>query len=175
MRKLSGVVVLSVFMLIGGAALAEGGNSPVNLALFSPIQITSETTSVDAFRFSLLYGVNQDVTGLDIGLVNVNRGNGLGVQWVAVGLVEGDFSGWQSGIVSSTKGHMYGLQSGAINITGTGEGVQWGLINKAESFKGLMLGFVNVTQNMDGLQIGLVNVIQNKDKFPVLPFINWVF
>ena len=175
MKKPSAAIAMIIIMLGSGGALAEGGTSPVNLAFFSPIQITSETTSVEALRISFIYGVNQDVTGLDLGIVSRTRGDGLGVSANFVGLVDGDFSGWQHGFVSNTKGHMYGLQSGAINIAGTGEGVQWGVVNKAESFKGLMVGLVNVTRNLDGLQIGLVNVIQNKEKFPVLPFVNWVF
>ena len=76
---MSRLAPLALVLLLVGAVPATAQESPVNLALFSPVQITAEDASVSAFRFSLLYGVNQDVTGLDLSLVGRTRGDGLGV------------------------------------------------------------------------------------------------
>ena len=97
MKRLVFIVVLVA--MTAGMAPVIAAESPVNLALFSPIQITREEDSVTAFRFSLVYGVNTGVTGVDLSLVGVNHGSGLGVSWHGAGLVDGDFTGWQAGLV----------------------------------------------------------------------------
>ena len=162
-------------LLAAAAAQAEQGTSPVNLALFNPVQITAEETSVTAFRFSLLYGRNHDVTGLDIGLAAISTGSGVGVQWAGVGLVAGDFTGWQTGLYTSTRGTFQGFQSGVVNHAVGGEGFQWGLVNITEDFSGFQLGFVNYAEKMNGLQIGLVNIIKSKAKLKFFPIVNWRF
>ncbi len=125
---------------------------------------------------TVVYGVNTDLTGLDLSLVGVNRGSVLGIQWAAVGLVEGDFTGWQAGIFHTTGGNFSGFQSGIYNGVATGTGFQWGFINTADQFSGFQLGFVNITESMtSGLQIGLVNIINNKDKLKFFPIVNWKF
>ena len=47
---------------------------PATLALFNPIQIFPESDSIEYFRWNFLYGVNDNVRGLDIGLVNQTTG-----------------------------------------------------------------------------------------------------
>ncbi|MFT5232235.1 MAG: hypothetical protein ACI9UK_000928 [Candidatus Krumholzibacteriia bacterium] len=170
-------VILVVALLVPNMALAEGSSGPVNLSLFAPIQILDETKSVDAFRFSLIYGVNQDLTGVDISLVGVNKGDLLGVQWAGVGIVDGDVTGIQLNFVSMAGGNMQGVQTGVYTKAGMGStGLQWGFLNTAEDFSGLQVGLVNITENMrSGLQIGLINVIKSKDKLKILPLVNWVF
>jgi len=163
--------------LVAGMAPVAAADSPVNLALFSPLQITREEDAVSAFRFSLVYGVNTGVTGVDLSLVGVNHGSGIGVSWHGAGLVDGDFTGWQTGLVSITGGRLTGLQSSGFNRAGGGQGVQLGLINMADGeFSGLMFGLVNVAEHMtSGLQIGLINIIENKDKMKFFPVVNWRF
>jgi hypothetical protein len=165
----------AVVLLVPAFALAE---SPINLALFNPVQITKETESVSAFRFSLIYGRNADMQGLDLSLVGRNTGSFTGISWTGVGMVDGDFTGGQIGwLASITEGNMQGLQVGAYTKAGSGSsGVQWGIVNTADSFSGLQLGFVNIAESMrSGLQIGLVNIINNKDKLKVFPIVNWKF
>jgi len=152
-------------------------NSPVNLALFHPIQINQETDGVTAFRFSLIYGVNTGVKGLDLSLVGVNHADGAGLSWHAVSFVQGEFTGWQNGLVTLTGGRMTGLQTSGFNRAGGGKGVQLGFVNMTDGeFSGLMFGFINIAEQMSsGLQIGLINIIENKDKLKFFPFVNWKF
>ena len=174
-RLLSAViVVLALSSILPSFAVADG---PVNLSLFNPIQIVKEDQAVTAFRFSLIYGVNTDLTGLDLSLVGINKGDVMGVQWAGVGITEGTFTGWQSGwLASITRGEFTGLQTGLYTNAGGGSGVQLGWINTAEEFSGLQFGFVNITNTMtSGLQIGLVNIIKNKEKLKFFPIVNWKF
>ncbi len=166
-------VILALGSILPSLALADG---PINLALFNPIQIVKEDQAVTAFRFSLIYGVNTDMTGLDIGLVALNSGSVTGFQWAGVGLVDGDFTGWQAGIFHTVGGNFTGFQSGLYNGVATGNGFQWGWVNTADTFSGFQLGFVNITENMtSGLQIGLINIIKNKEKLKFFPIVNWKF
>jgi len=157
-------------------ALAGDGESPINLSLFNPIQITNENTSVTAFRFSLIYGRNADVAWVDLGLVNRTTGSGKGLSWNGIGMIDGDFTGWQNGIANITKGHFVGYQSGWIyNRAGSGSGFMWGLYNSSSDFSGLQIGLVNICDRMNGLQIGLVNIIKSKEKLKFFPIVNWSF
>ena len=169
------LAVLAATLIVPAAARAE---SPVNLALFSPVQLTAETESVTAFRFSLIYGRNADLTGLDLSLVGLNSGSVSGIAFTGLGMVEGDFTGGQlSWLAAITNGNMQGMQWAIYNKAGLGSsGVQLGLLNTADDFSGLQLGFVNIAESMrSGLQIGLINIINNKEKLKVFPIVNWKF
>jgi hypothetical protein len=175
------LLTLATLVLVCGTlcpmtALAGDGASPINLSLFNPIQITKETTSVTAFRFSLIYGRNADVAWVDLGLVNRATGSGKGLSWNGVGMIDGDFTGWQTGLAAVTKGHFTGFQSAWLyNRAGSGSGFMWGLYNSSSDFKGFQLGLVNICDRMEGLQIGLVNIIKSKEKLKFFPIVNWSF
>lgn len=138
-------------------------DKPIQLALFNPIQIFNENTSITGLRISLLYGKNATVSGLDWGLVNhTTSGVSKGVQFGLVGLVEANYVGWQDNGVNITEEKFEGLQLGIVNYAGTVSGVQIGLVNYAS----------NMTK---GLQIGLVNIIKQGGQFPFFPIVNWAF
>ena len=171
-------LALILTILIPGPAIADEGSGPISLGLFTPIQIVGETKSVDALRLNLIYAKNADLTGIDLGLIGRNTGDVAGVAWNAVGVVDGNFTGWQdSWLASITRGNMQGLQVGAYTASGMGSsGVQLGLINTSDDFSGLQFGLVNVAESMrSGLQIGLVNIIKNKDSLKFFPLVNWKF
>lgn len=141
---------------------AAAADHPVQLSLFTPIQIFPASDTITGFRFSLFYGRNQGMTGLDIGLVaHIESGGFKGVQWSLVGLDHGDFLGWQAGGVTWTGKTMTGLQTGMVNIAERVEGVQFGL--------------VNYTGTIHGLQIGLVNIIREGGFLPVCIIVNGSF
>jgi len=153
---------IAIFALILVAQPVLAQEKPIQLSLFSPIQLVPEDNAISGVRLSLLYGKNKYVTGLDWGLVShCTSGMSKGVQFGIVGLVDADFMGWQSSVVNYTKGNF--------------EGFQWGFVNYAGHANGLQLGFVNYAMTMHGLQIGLVNIIKQGGQFPVFPIVNWSF
>jgi hypothetical protein len=157
--SLLGIVILA-FILVAQPILAQ--EKPIQLSLFSPVQIVPEDNAISGVRLSLLYGKNKYVTGLDWGLVSHSTsGMSKGVQFGLVGLVEADFTGWQNTVVNITQGNF--------------EGFQWGLVNYAGHANGFQLGLVNYAMTMHGLQIGLVNIIKQGGQFPVFPIVNWSF
>ena len=174
--------VVSVFALLAVCSLgtqegfADPEGEPFQLALFHPLQIREETASITALRLNLIYGKNVSVTGLDIGIANhCTGGQSVGLQYGLVGLIQGDFMGWQDNAISIIDGKFTGFQSGLYNHCGQGEGFQMGFVNRATDMRGFQLGLVNYTETMYGLQIGLVNIIQRKETLPVFVIANWSF
>lgn len=160
--KSSVAVCMLVLLLAIFGMNAQAQNKPVQLALFNPVQIFHESTSISGIRISLIYGKNASVSGIDWGLVNQTT--------------SGRSMGWQVGLVGVNAANFVGLESSLINLTdGNVEGVQWGLYNHAGSMNGLQLGFINHCGSMKGLQIGLVNIIKTGGQFPVFPIVNWSF
>ena len=171
------VMLFTFIVTIGmatGLTAAEAQETPIQLSLFSPIQIAKEETSVKGLRLSLLYGRNVNLMGLDIGCVCWNTGNVKGFQYGLVGITEGRFAGWQDNFWNQAS-DFAGFQSGGINKADTAEGFQWGLVNITKSMSGFQLGLLNMTENLNGLQIGILNVVSNKESLPVLPLVNWAF
>lgn len=166
------VALAALGVSFGSVAAQE---KPIQLSVFPPIQITGEDQSVSAVRLSLHFGRNRNVTGFDWSFVaNHTTGDQLGVQFGLGALVEGDFTGWQANAVNMTRGEMYGLQSGFVNVAGTGRGVQFGGVNYAkQNYRGLQLSFVNYAQSINGVQVGLINIIKEGGMFPVFPIVNW--
>jgi hypothetical protein len=158
--------------LVGAAPLTA--QSPIQLALVTPVQLVPEGSEVRGLRIDFLYGTNTAVNGFDIGLVNrTTRGPSSGIQWGGVNMVEGAFTGWQSGFVSMTHGKVFGLQSGFVNLAESSEGVQWGGFNSSTNHNGLQLALINYAERIHGVQIGLVNIIKIGGAFPVFPIFNF--
>jgi hypothetical protein len=153
---------LAVLLITLVSVPAMAAEKPIQLSLFTPIQLFSEDTPISGIRLNLIYGRNVSVTGLDWGLVNhTTTGNFTGVQFGFVGLADSDFLGWQDNGINIVKGNF--------------EGLQWGLVNYANYAHGIQLGFVNYAVSMKGLQIGLVNIIKQGGMFPIFPIVNWSF
>lgn len=162
MNTIRTIAVLLVALGILIPASVQAADRPVQLSLFTPVQVFPEEDHIKLLRFNLIYGRNASVTGLDLGLVNHTTGGGsLGIQWGLVSFNESDYTGWQYSSVNFTDGDFRGFQ--------------WGVFNYTRSARGLQLGFVNYAGTMYGLQIGLVNVIGEGGVLPVLPVINWSF
>lgn len=176
MRGILITALLGVAATVPATAGAQTADRSFELAIFSPLQLRSQDDAIRIFRFSLLYGSNVSVRGLDIGLVAHNSGGmSKGLQGSLVGLIDGDFMGWQTGLVSVTSGEFTGFQSGGYNQIDRGEAFQLGWVNRARDVSGLQIGLVNHAQNMYGVQIGLINIIKSKDSLVFLPIVNWSF
>ena len=161
MKRSARVSLFVGLSLLAGISSAGAQTKPIQLSLFSPVQIFPENASEAGVRLSLLYGNNVDVGGIDIGLVSRVTGSGTGFQWGAVGLVDGNFSGWQFNLINVTRGNVEGLQTGWYNSAAYVNGVQLGLVNHAGRMK--------------GLQLGIVNLIDIGGQFPFFPIVNWSF
>jgi hypothetical protein len=150
--------------------------TPVQIALWNPIQVFGEGFSVTGLRLNLILGANQDVTGLDLlGLASLTRGNHTGLQLALYDEVGGDLTGWQiGGLAADVDGRARGLQTAVfLNSAGEGTGVQVAAgVNRAEHMRGLQISLVNWTDELDGVQIGLIN-IHRKGWIPFFPLINF--
>lgn len=152
----------AILILFALPSVVLAQSEPINVALFNPIQIFPENTSIEGIRINFIYGKNVSVTGLDWGLVNhVGSGGFKGVQWGAVNISDASVTGWQNGLVNISKGNV--------------KGFQWGWFNSGDHVSGFQLGILNFAKSMYGLQIGLLNFIQTGGQFPVFPIINWSF
>jgi len=157
------------------AVTARSETQPLQLALFNPIQLVDEEASIRGVRLNFGYGANEALTGLDLGLVNQNRGNLTGVELGLVNYNKGDTAGFLLGLGNFNEGDVSELQLGAWNEANElATGSQLGVVNRTYMSKGMQLGLLNVTQRTDaGIQLGLVNYNPESRLFPVMPFINW--
>lgn len=131
-----------------------------------------------------VWGENQ-VNGLDLGLVNGLRGQSSGFSWALLGTYAESYRGviWGGVFVRST-GDVVGWQSGLVNFnTGSLVGLQSGFLNIGTNVKGVQLGFINYTENLEGVQVGLANIVTSNPWFTEFPnklatgfpFVNWSF
>ena len=147
------------------------------LSLWPGVQLRGTESPIRILRFGL-YNKNLSIKGLDIGIVNQTTGGvSKGLQMGVVGVVEGDFGGWQHNVVNIAHGKFDGLQGGSVlyNQLDHGEAVQIGFFNRAREISGFQLGIVNWAENMHGFQVGLINIISGKESLQFLPIVNWSF
>jgi hypothetical protein len=183
----STLVWLSLFTLtLGGLPQASGAqppetpssSTPVQLALWNPIQVFDEGVSVSGLRLILISGVSQDITGLDLfGIASLTRGDQTGLQLGFYDHVGGNLTGWQVGVLATdVEDRARGFQSAGIaNRAGQGSGVQFaGILNRTERMRGLQISLVNWTDELEGVQLGLIN-INRKGPIPFLPLFNFGF
>ncbi len=161
-------------LAVVAAVPAAAQEKPIQIALFTPVQIVPENQGVSVIRLNFIYSVNKSVKYFDWGLVNMTSGGpSAGVQWAFISINKGSFTGWQSSLAAVTQGPFVGLQSGFFTSAGQGEGVQWSAINTAANWRGLQFGLVNYAPQMHGVQIGLINIIKSGGQFPIFPIVNW--
>jgi len=149
------------------------------VSLFYPTQLHSDDYSVDGFRWDIFYGVNDDLQGVDIGMVNKSLGNAHGLELGAVNLVDKGFGGFQFSLFNEVKRDFRGVQLGLIaNVTGHSfEGVQAAVFfnDAQEEMHGLQIGLINHTGNLQGIQLGLLNFNDETRYLGFFPFINAAF
>jgi hypothetical protein len=155
-------VIFALYIILGFNTHLMAQEKAIQLALFNPIQIFHENTSISGLRFNLIYGKNASVTGLDLGFVNYTTEIQKGVQFGALNLTYGGFKGWQDGIVNVTKGNSAGLQTASINY-------------HQGNFVGLQISIVNYAETLEGLQLGLINIIGEGGFLPFFPVFNFDF
>lgn len=187
MRKITLLTLFIIFGTFFPQSALMGSNSHLGVSVFDPIQYPDRSSSVDGIRLNLFYGRNQDVNGLDLGVllpVTLNTLNGRlwGLQ-ISSYNETGSGTGIQWGFVNYSRRDFTGIQFSLGNITGgTTIGTQIGFINRTGKLRGIQVGIFNYAENLTGLQVGLSNLRGNPNpKFPraapaaFFPLVNWSF
>jgi hypothetical protein len=113
--------------------------TPLQLSVWTPIQLFPENFDVYGIRMNLVYGNNQNMTGVDVGPLNVIAENQ---------------SGGQLGLMN-LSGNFLGVCAGGMNFTNNFQGGQFGLLNTAQdSLTGLQFaGLMNLSDHVKGVQL----------------------
>ncbi|MCA1808581.1 MAG: LA_2272 family surface repeat-containing protein [Kiritimatiellia bacterium] len=157
----------------GGASANKA--TGLQLSLFAPAQIFPVEYDVYGLRINLFYGVNQNLRGLDMGVVNVGAGLMEGLQLGAANRVN-SLAGAQIGFYNSISVSEGGcFQMGAINHGEDFMGAQLGVMNYARHVNGAQIGLINICDTTDGLQIGIINIISQSSFLVFCPLINGQF
>jgi hypothetical protein len=179
LRHIAGSVLILGSLLICPFAAQADQSTPFQVSLFHPAQLFADDYSVDGFRFNLIYGVNADVKGIDLGIVNESE-SAHGFELGLDNRVAHDFGGGQFGLFNEVKRDFNGVQIGLIaNITGRScQGFQASIFyNNAElEMHGLQLGIVNHAGSLQGgVQIGIINFNDDERYKGFMPFLNASF
>jgi len=168
-----------------GEPVATRGDAPMrsvpfNFSLWHPVSIVGEgepaevALSLNFFYgriaelrgFELGLGVNQetwDMTGAQVGMVNVVGGEVRGVQYGLASWASGDAVGYQAGLLSNTGGRFSGYQEGWVASLAGGdlEGLQLAGVfaYTAGEVRGVQLSPVTIASSLQGAQVGVVNVV----------------
>lgn len=104
--------------------------TPLQLSVWEPVQMFPEKFNVYGMRLNLAYGSNRNLTGLDVGGVN---------------------------LVTETQ---QGAQLGLVNLSEDSRGGCLGLLNYTSNLSGIQAGFLNTAQkSCNGIQVvGLMNL-----------------
>ena len=117
MKKTANIVLFSMVVAFIALSSPTSADSPVQVAIFHPIQIVDKVDDVKGIRLNVFYGVNGSVSGLDVGFAN------------------------------HTTHEQKGLQIGFFNMTENMSGLQIGLFNRTEWLNGIQIGFLNMNVN----------------------------
>ena len=102
--------------------------TPIGLSILTPpVQLPSPSHSVFGAMLNLGYGQLDNLTLLDVGVVN------------------------------NVTDNMVGLEVGAVNLSGSCFGVQVGAVNVASATYGVQVGALNFTGDLHGVQLGVLN------------------
>ena len=175
-------LLLFVAVMMSASALSAFDTTAFQFSFWAPkLQLVPPEIAVSGLKLNLPYGNNGCVTGLDIGLVSINReqdnqleANVSALQVNLFNSTNGTFAGIEIGLFNHAE-NASGIEIGLINnVNGTYRGIEIGLVNLSMDFRGLEIGLVNYTEFLTGLQIGIIN-IATKSSLPFFPIINMCF
>jgi len=118
MNKLILLILMVALMSIGGLNNAHAKTAPYQLSIINPLQLIPERDSIKGVRINFGLGVNQNMYGIDIGMINQVDGDQRGLQF---GIFNSSFktTGVQIGLINMTE-HLEGLQIGILNFHNEG-------------------------------------------------------
>jgi len=170
------ISVFAVAMLCSACASAPShGWTPIQGALFAPVQIFSEDTDVYGLKVNLLYGRTASMYGIDVGLVGyVGSLNGIQVDgfWSEVQDINGiqlgglpgnravNVNGLEVGVANIVEGRVNGIQLAPVmNEADDLVGMQFaGISNKSQKVLGIQIApLVNDAESLTGMQVGIMN------------------
>ncbi len=152
------LVFLILMILLPSQALSWTW-TPLQLSVWEPFQMFPENFNVYGIRMNLAYGSNQNLTGLDIGGINVVAQSQKGGQLGLINLSEDSWGGC-AGLMNYSD-NLHGLQFGLLNTAKNySAGVQLaGLMNLADHVKGIQVHICvlgNGAVSVDGAQLVLL-------------------
>jgi len=176
MKKAFYCTILVVLVIMTALlSTAYGDVKPIQLSVWDTVQLYDASTQIHGLRLSI-YGVNEQVHGVDWGIVPKVTGDFLGWQCGVINIVGGNATCYQGGIVNLVEGDFLGWQSGAVNVNKSlTVGLQTALFNKTESMRGVQFGVINITETLYGLQLGIINLNNSGNPFKFLPIVNFSF
>ena len=189
METLMRFAILCFVLLSTQLVVANTGAAETTAQFAAPGVRAPDDPKVNGFRFSFLYGKNQRVGGLDVGLLSISETSELsGVGLVfGIGMVTGGMDGGAAfSLVNVHTGSDTGLNAAFINKVNNAENaVDFGFVNIADGttlvdIGGLniansstaQIGFINITKKITGFQFGFINVAEN-GFLPVFPIFNF--
>ncbi len=145
MKKIIIAAIAAACCLSSSTAKGDEKNYwlPLGISLITPpIQLPSPNHSVFGVMLNFGYGQVEDLSFLDIGVIN------------------------------NVTGVMSGLELAPINIADTCVGLQVGAINVTDKTVGIQLGVINYTNDLHGLQLGAINMSMSGGAlvFPIINF-----
>ena len=175
MKRLTTGLIIALLLIFAFSSFSAAQVKPIQLSIWDTVQLYDQSTSIHGLRLSI-YGVNQEVHGIDWGIIPKVTGDFLGWQAGLVNIVGGSATGYQEGFVNLVDGDFLGWQSGAVNINKSQTvGLQTAFFNQTNSLRGLQFGLVNITDTLYGLQIGIINLNNSGNPFKFLPIVNFCF
>ena len=165
------IIMSTVAAIAAGTAMAW---SPVGFSIVTPAQLPYVTSDVYGLRLNCIFGCNENVKGVDIGLAGSATGVEQGLQCGLIDVVYGDAAGLQLTGLGYNGGEFDGLQAAALcnwnelavcgvqlafaNVDKTEfRGLAFGAFDMAEKVVGAQVGGINLASSVEGLQLGVVN------------------
>jgi hypothetical protein len=182
-------ILFSLLVTFGVVASATSASAQATAQFAAAGFRAPDEGDVNGFRFSLLYGENSHMGGLDLGFVSVSESAELSGVALIFGLHKLNQSmtgGAAFSLVNVHEGNDAGLNAAFINLVNSAErGVDFGFVNVAKDTtlvdiggfnmakkSTAQLGLINVAEEIKGVQLGFLNVAEN-GFLPVFPFFNF--
>lgn len=178
------VISIVCVLFFASAAFAEAG-----FQFAAPGVRAPDDPEVSGMRFSVLYGVNQSMRGLDVGLLSMSETSSMS-GLALIGGVHKVTTEMSSGVSFSLMNYHTSRDSGVngafINVLNDTSGafntgffilakgatlVDLGGINMSQSSKA-QIGFLNITQEIHAFQFGFLNMAKN-GFLPIFPIVNF--